>query len=267
VRQGKSVSHYRRPIYEQHYRVTARRLQPGQACELRAEMAIPPGAIPSQSEHHRRIEWTVTLDAPTEGLSANVREKVSLTVGPNLRERGHADDPHVPVRWVASAPIMDGHAGRITLGGVQGSSGEQLRGISVIGEGFVASLEVTDGVVSDYGPVLAAGTTRELKLIVEAQEALHCRGLRVWIGCRLGGHGSTEKIELFHEDSVWAGELAAGQRIETPIRIVVPRHGPVTYVGEHVRFDWLVRLRVDVPLWRDRVAELPFVVVPQAVQA
>jgi hypothetical protein len=74
----------------------------------------------------------------------------------------------------------------------------------------------------------------------------------------------TERIELFREEAVWSGDLAPMQPVETPIRLVVPRSGPVTYIGEHLRCDWLVRVRVDVPIWRDRVLELPFVVTPQA---
>jgi hypothetical protein len=264
VRSGKSTAHYRKTVFEHPYRVAAQRLQAGQECLVRPQIQVPPNAVPSCGGHSHRIEWTVEVTIPTEGFSANVRRKATLNIAAKVAEEGAPDDRHVPLKWLSSAPILSGRAGGITPGGVVGASGEKLRGVTVIGEDVTASLQVIEGVASDHGPVVAAGTTRELRLIVEAQEPVHCRGLRVWIGCRLSGRGVTERIELFREEAVWSGDLAPMQPVETPIRLVVPRSGPVTYIGEHLRCDWLVRVRVDVPIWRDRVLELPFVVTPQA---
>jgi len=265
VSSGKSTAHYRRAIYERRYLLPSRRLAAGEEFQVRPQMDIPPYAIPSCGERSHRIEWTVELEVPTVGFCAGIRERVPLQVTPRVAETGHADDPHVPPGWLAAAPIIEGRPGRITLGGVVGSTGEKLRGIAVVRDGLTVALDVTDGVGSDYGPVIPAGTTRELKLVIEAQEPVHCRGLLVSIGCRIGGKGAADWVPLCREESVYAGDLTPGQPIEAPIRLVVPPTAPVTYTGTYVRFDWLVRVRVDIPIWRDRTVELPFIVTPQAV--
>jgi hypothetical protein len=265
VSSGKSTAHYRRPIYERRYSVGGRALAPGEEFEVRPALEIPPSAIPSHDEHNHRVEWTVELVVPSLGFCAGIREKVRLLVAPRIVEAGHSDDTLVPAGWLAAAPIVEGRPGRITLGGVVGSTGEKLRGITVMRDGLTVALETTDGVASDYGPVVPAGTTRELKLTLEAQEPVHCRGLLVWIGCMIGGKGHGEKLALCKEESVYAGDLLPGRPIEAPIRLVVPPTAPVTYFGSYVRFQWVVRVRVDIPVWRDRTVELPFVVTPQAV--
>jgi hypothetical protein len=265
-RAGNNTSHYRRTIYEHRYSLAGRSLGPGETYDLRPRIAIPPYAIPSRDDGNHRIEWLVELRAPTGGFIAGIRRKTPVRVVAKVTEGGHPDDAHVPAAWLASAPIINGRSGAITPGGIVGQTGEKLKGITVVGEGFMAALEIPEGLVSDHGPVLPAGTTREMRLVVEGQEAIRCRALRVWIGCRIAGRGSPEHIALFHEESVYEGDLVPGQPVHAPIRVTIPPGGPVTYIGEHVRFEWLVRVRVDVPFWRDRMVEIPFVVTPQAVQ-
>jgi len=45
----------------------------------------------------------------------------------------------------------------------------------------------------------------------------------------------------------------------------VPAGGPVSFQGRYVKMDWMVRVRVDIPIWRDKVLELPFIVTPRLV--
>ena len=49
-------------------------------------------------------------------------------------------------------------------------------------------------------------------------------------------------------------------RIQVPVAIELPAAGPITYRGQYFSIDWRARLRVDIPMWTDMVAQVPMIV-------
>jgi hypothetical protein len=264
---GKSTAHHRRTVWEQVYRIElpGGRLAPGEEWDVGRSVAIPEGAIPTYRPSHDRIEWTAEITVKPSGFCSTIRERIELVVLPRIEETGHPQDPQVPLKWLAQAPILDEIPGRVPVGGLPGDAQEGLRGISAVGDGLVASLEMPEGVMTGAGPVIPVGTTRQLVLKVEAQEKTGCRGLDVWVGCRVGAPYPTEGVVLFPQSPVYEGELLPGQPVSVPVSLTAPPGGPVSFTGERVRYHWLVRVRAPMALWRDKVLELPFIVSPEAV--
>lgn len=251
VRRGKHTNHYRHTIYEQTYPIPPRQLGPGQAVDLRAEVAIPASAIPSYPGRNNSIEWSLSLEAPVEGICPDIKEKTEFPVAPMVEPGGDASadgNPSVPAKWLERA------AARTRAG--------------VVKDGPLSAMVwPADGQMPDALPVVGAGATREFNLTLQTSEDINCRGIRCWIGCRLHGRGTSEYAVLSKDVPVHQGVLRAGQTLNLPLSVQIPPTGPVTYAGRYVNFEWLIRVNLDIPLWWDRHVEVPFVVTPQLMQA
>jgi hypothetical protein len=90
----------------------------------------------------------------------------------------------------------------------------------------------------------------------------HARG--VWLGvvCQIHGSGTAEQVVACEDLLSYDGDLHAGQPVTIGFDALLPKTAPLSYQGRRVKFDWQVRARVDIPIWRDPKLSFPFLVVP-----
>jgi hypothetical protein len=247
---GSSETHYRRAIFEQVIELApGRRYQVGEALEIRQRLTIPATAIPSFEGENNFIEWAVILQIPAPGMCPDIHHTSPLRVLPQIvagADEPLGDDPMVPRNWCrgVSGGEEVSRVGPIWAG-LRSSSGPTLKGL----------------------PVAPVGGTRRLRLQVSTDSDVHCRGLLACVCCRIHGSGTAEEIVLSPEQTIHVGELSAGANAERAYDIKIPEIGPVSFAGRYVKCDWEVRIRVDVPIWRDKRLHLPFIVTPQLLSA
>ena len=92
---------------------------------------------------------------------------------------------------------------------------------------------------------------------------LHTRGLMMAIGCHIHGSGTAEDLLLQPEFPLHVGDMPAGEEIRYEFEVPLPDDAPLSYQGRRVKFDWAVRLRVDIPIWPDKRSEHLFWVAPK----
>ena len=244
---GKRTSHHRHTIYEQAFPVGGRSMQPDDKAEVRAEVTVPASGVPSYPGQTNRIEWTLSLEAPVEGICRNIKETVPLAVLPivvSAQAEAAQGMPSIPADHLAEA------ARTVRAGGVEG---KPLSAVLFLADGRMA-----------YGvPAVSVGETREFRVRLEASKDINCRGVWCWIGCRLHGRGADEEVAMVSDLQAYDGALRAGQPVEFPVSVRVPAAGPVSYRGRCLSFEWSIRVRMAIPMWRDRHLELPFVVTPR----
>lgn len=247
ARGGTSDSHYRETLHEDWFRVPGRPLQPGEQVAFRADVAIPATVIPSHRSRNNLIEWTLEVRAPVPGYCPDIKDRADLWVAPTLEPAAGtslSDDPDVPAAWLEVAPVRGGQP---QLGRAWGT------------------LQPQDGATVGQTPVMAVGATRQLYLWVQTQEQVGCRGVWLWVGCRIHGRGTDEDIELMAEHQIHDGPLVPGQPVGCPIQVTVPASGPVSFVGRYVKLEWVARVRFDIPMWFDKRMWVPFIVTPRCL--
>jgi hypothetical protein len=244
-RGGTSDSHYRNTLYEQTFRIAGRPMLPTEQAAFRVPFTIPPDAVPSHRSSNNFIEWQLQLHAPVPGWCPDVKQTVDLWVAPTVSGAlvaGHPQDASIATGWLQADRVVGGQA---QCGAAWGS------------------LQSQDGAMLDQTPVMSAGETRNLYLWLQTTEEVSCRGIWVWVGCRVHGSGTDEEIPLIAEHCIHEGALQAGQPLGAPLRVAIPAHGPVTFVGRYVKLEWVARVRFDVPLWFDKRMWVPIIVTPR----
>ncbi len=247
-RGGTSDSHYRKALHEQIFQIPGKPAMPGEGVEIRVEIPIPAHAIPSHKGRNNFIEWSLEARAPVPGYCPDVKKRVSVTVRPKIAaelDGGMSENLYVAADWLAATKPPAGQA--------------------KLGEAW-ATLQATDGASIDQTPVMAVGETREFSLWVQTKETVDCRGVLCWVGCRVHGAGSDEKIVLIQEQTIHEGALTPDQPVCFPVQVTVPDSGPASYVGRYVKLEWVACVRLDIPLWFDKRLRVPFIVTPQRVQ-
>lgn len=245
-RGGTSDTHYHNDLVEQEFVLgEARRLSPGEVAEFAVDAKLPANGIPSFSGQNNFIEWELVVRVPARGLIPDIRQVRALHLPPELErgaDRGTGPDSVIPVEWLAQVktpPVRDRQgpvSGRITA---------------------------REAVTKDGLYVVAAGDTLRLELSVETDSNIHCRNVLCWAGCKIHGSGSEEKVTVLDWHPILEGDFNAGMVINRTLEVKVPASGPVSFQGRYVKMDWMVRVRVDIPVWRDKVLELPFIVTPR----
>ncbi|MFQ5810922.1 MAG: hypothetical protein ACE5JM_14995, partial [Armatimonadota bacterium] len=245
-RGGTSDTHYRKTIFEREYSLGApRELRPGEEAVLRTQLTVPPTGTPTFRGKNNFIEWKLRLTVPIPGYCPDIREEIELHVTPRVTDasvRGLPKDSAIPEEWLANAKLRD--------------KTHQMRGVH-------AELEARDGAIVQGLPAMSVGATRKLNLTVRTDEDIHCRGVQCWVGCRIHGSGTSEEAALEEEHLIHEGDFRAGLAINRTISVTIPPYGPVTFIGRYVKCEWMVRVRVDIPVWRDKRIELPIVVTPR----
>ena len=99
---------------------------------------------------------------------------------------------------------------------------------------------------------------------VYSDEAINCRGVLLWVGCKVHGSGTDEKVNALQESHIHQGPVPAGEWLKVGFEVRIPRDAPPTYRGRYVKCDWQAVLRIDIPMWFDRRFEFSFVVLPRA---
>lgn len=110
------------------------------------------------------------------------------------------------------------------------------------------------------------GETLQGELILESKEDINCRGVWIEIECKETGNG-TNSYTRVHESKIFEGALRKDEQISHQISFQIPLGMPLTYAGQYVRFQWVVRLRIDIPLWFDPREEFEFTVLPRLVRS
>jgi len=263
-RAGNSTSHQKRVIYNEAHRLAGGRLGPGQQANLRMDLTLPPHATPTYRGRNNRVTWTLEIEVPVEGFCVDIKEKVELTVDARVEsaeETGAQHDRAVPLTWLRTAPFRTRDQMAHNIDDLL-ANGD--KGVANASDGSVlVSVRAADGITLPFGPVIPAGETRELQVTLATSEDIQCRGVLCWIGCRAHGRGTAEEIVVFREQMIHGGPLLANQAVMVPISITPPPVGPTTFQGQHVKLEWMVRLRVDMPMWVDRRLLLPFIVTPR----
>jgi hypothetical protein len=245
-RGGTSDSHYRKTIYEEAFELgEGRRLHMGEIAELRAEITIPTDAVPSYSGRNNFIEWSLTLVASVPGFCPDIKQETPVQVLPQMdkaSDRGLGKDPNIPAKWEPQVEPGEAWAEH---------------------DGVRLEIRSPDAATVQGLPAIPVGGRCRLNITVHTDSEFHCRGVRCWIGCRVHGSGSEDTCELWAEQFIHEGDILAGHTISHSVDIAAPDRGPVSFQGRYVKCDWLVRVRVDIPVWRDKRLDLPFLVTPR----
>lgn len=247
-RGGTSDTHYNNDLVKQEFVLgEARRLSPGEVAEFAVDARLPANGIPSFSGQNNFIEWELVVRVPARGLIPDIRQAQSLQIPPELEknaDRGMGPESVIPVEWLAQvkAPRVRDKQGPVC-----------------------GRMTARDAATSNGLYVVAAGETLKLELNVETSSNIHCRNVLCWAGCKIHGSGSEEKVTVLEWHPILEGDFNAGMVINRTLDVRVPAGGPVSFQGRYVKMDWMVRVRVDIPIWRDKVLELPFIVTPRLV--
>lgn len=245
-RGGTSDTHYRQTLFEQVFDLPpGRRYQRGEALEIRQRLTIPATGVPSFDGKNNFIEWSVVLQVPARGICPDIHEQSPLRVLPQIiaaADEPMGEDTMLPRNWGRSAQY-----------------GEEVRRQGSV----TAEFWNYQGPTLKGLPVVPVGGSRRLQVRVTADGDVHCRGVLACVCCRIHGAGSSEEIVLSPEQTIHMGDFPAGANAERAYDIKVPETGPVSFVGRYVKCDWEIRVRVDIPIWRDRRLHLPFLVTPQ----
>lgn len=244
-RGGTSDTHYRKTIFEQAYSLGGERdLRPGEEAALRTKITIPSAAIPTLRGKNNFIEWKLRLTVPIPGYCPDMREEFELQVRPRMAHgsaRSLAKDASIPEEWLGETKVRD--------------KPHEVRGVH-------AELQAADGATAQGLPAMSVGATRKLNLTLRTDEDIHCRGVLCWVGSRIHGSGTDEEVVLDEEYLIHEGDFRMAHPISHSITVSIPSSGPVTFIGRYVKCEWMVRVRVDIPLWRDKRIQLPIVVTP-----
>ena len=127
---------------------------------------------------------------------------------------------------------------------------------------FEAPAQTADGT-----PLYHPGETVSGTVLYTPDKDQHARGIQLWIGCHIHGSGSSEDFDVVPEHFIHEGDLSGGQLLTFRFEGRLPSDAPASYQGRRIKFDWLVRLRVDIPVLPDHRTEVPFVVKPQRLEA
>jgi hypothetical protein len=240
---GNSRSTHERTVYEEVREVPGRLLLPTEVLELRTTFTVPPTAVPSFERGDNSVRWDLRLSAPVPGWCPDLGEIRPLQVSAQaVSGESLSGDSAIPAAWAEAVSPCDSLA---ASGGVR------------------ATLATPEGVTVKGAAAVPVGETRNLALTVESDRGVECRGVWAWVGCRLHGSGNEAKVALAEEQAIHQGPLPAGRPLRHMLAVSVPPEGPVTFTGEHVKCDWLVRLRFDIPVWPDQHLDVPFLVTPR----
>jgi hypothetical protein len=244
-RGGTSDSHYRQTLHEQHLDAAGKPMQPGEEAAFRVPFTIPADAIPSHRSKNNSIEWQVELHAPVPGICPDIKQRAELLVAPTVSgtaSRGLPDDPTVAAAWM--------HPDRLQGGPAR------------LGEAW-GTLQSQDGAMVGESPVMPVGASHNLYLWVQTNQEVACRGVWVWVGCRIHGSGTDEEMPLIAEHLVHEGTVQPGAPVGCQLPVTIPAHGPVSFVGRYVKLEWVARVRFDIPMWFDKRMYVPFIVTPR----
>lgn len=114
----------------------------------------------------------------------------------------------------------------------------------------------------DGTPIYMPGDLVQGTVTIYPEERANTRGVQLWIGCLIHGSGTSETIDLAPEHFIHEGDIEAGVPISASFGAPIPTDAPLSYQGRRIKFDWQVRLRVDIPIWPDKRYSVPFLVVP-----
>ncbi len=115
-------------------------------------------------------------------------------------------------------------------------------------------------------PVVEAGgeVKGQIYFLDEDAKLDRCKQLQVHCRARVHGSGNSEEIGA-------GDKLVRDGPIQVPLRLPfsfrIPVEGPVSFQGRHVKIDWEIEVRLDVPWAIDPRATVPFSVVPRAAAA
>jgi hypothetical protein len=85
------------------------------------------------------------------------------------------------------------------------------------------------------------------------------RGVRLQVTMNVTGSGNSEKLEVYDE-MLHLGPVHAPLKL--PFRAALPRNGPCSFEGRHVKINWSVRVSADVAWAIDPKAVEQFEVIP-----
>ena len=264
-RAGNNTSHHRRTIYSQVYQLPGGQARAGQQVNLRAGIPLPLSGMATLAGRHNRVQWFVTLKCPVAGFAVDISEKTEVTVSPVVHSSeagGAPSDPQAPAEWLKRATLHERAVAPEAMARAIDEPDPDATAFVTSGS-VTTGLRVVDGLTLPVGPVIPAGETRELQLTLQAREGVNCRGVYCWIGCRIHGRGTGEEIVLYREQMIHEGPLPAGQPIQCPIAVTAPATGPLTFQGHYIKIDWMLRIRLDMPLWVDERIPVPFIVSPR----
>lgn len=108
------------------------------------------------------------------------------------------------------------------------------------------------------------GETLEGEILLKPFEDVKCRGLWLEIGFWDRGQGTPNENRLL-ETKIHEGDLRKNQPFSYHLQFEIGPGAPPTYLGQSVKIEWFVRVRVDVPLWFDKRHEFFFNVLPHIV--
>ena len=91
----------------------------------------------------------------------------------------------------------------------------------------------------------------------------HARGVQLHVACFVHGSGTAETVDIVPEHFAFQGDIQSGIPVYGTFSGRIPAEGPLTFAGRGIKFDWEVRVRVDIPFWRDQRFNYPFCVVPR----
>jgi len=112
----------------------------------------------------------------------------------------------------------------------------------------------------------SVGDTLSFNVRLEPHEDIKCTGVWLEIGYHERGNGSLHDERLVQK-MFYTGELRRFNAIDQDFVYDIPSEGPITYTGTYVKFNWYIRIRIDIPLWFDPREEREFIVLPRIMES
>jgi hypothetical protein len=112
----------------------------------------------------------------------------------------------------------------------------------------------------------SVGDELSFHIRLEPHEDIKCSGVWLEIGYHEGGNGSLHDERLVQK-MFYTGELRRFNVIDQDFLYDIPSEGPISYAGTYVKFNWYIRIRIDIPLWFDPREEREFRVLPRIMES
>lgn len=218
---GKSQTTHRRTIFTRTLPLTLpEQWRAGSIITLTPQCAIPIDAVPSFKGKHNSIKWKAQLWVGIPGFYPDVRLTVPLYV-PAVRIQSEQQEA-VPCPRYALTNLGDLNA-EITLD-------------CPIGPNKL--------------PCLHAGRSVPFSLDITPKKIQENEAIWVELSYQISGDGDGETMIVSRVPCFRRGWHADTQQQEQAT-LTIPKDAPITYHGTHVRVDWMVSVKKEIPWKKD----------------
>jgi|GEM_PF-2196091 len=110
-------------------------------------------------------------------------------------------------------------------------------------------------------PMYLIGQVVSGLVTISSSSQVKINKITVWGGFKVHGKGETENFfSILNEDD--KNQISPEKPVVLPFSMQIPDDGPLSYDGECVKIDWLIKVDIDIPWALDEHSYHYIVVVP-----